>query len=87
MRRRDDDERYIYVGDGPTATGCGPHIGWSMGADLYARCPRCRAFMSLDPTMNATCPCGGLHKDADAGRFGSSFGDGEIEIYRAAARQ
>lgn len=53
-----------------------------MNAELYARCPRCGGFISLSPTESAQCTCGALHKDADAGRIGSSFGDDAIEIYR-----
>lgn len=53
-----------------------------MRADLFAKCPRCGALVSLDPTQSANCPCGGFSKDADAGRFGSSFGDEAIEIFR-----
>lgn len=71
---------YTYLGNGPAATGPGP--GWAMQADLFARCIRCGGFVSLDPTEYGDCACGAIHKDADAGRFGSSFGDQAIEIYR-----
>jgi hypothetical protein len=43
---------------------------------------RCGGLLSLDPALSASCPCGSLHKDIDAGRFGSLFGDGVIEIFR-----
>jgi hypothetical protein len=73
-------ENYEFAGHGPSATGSGR--GWSMRADLFAKCPRCGAMLSLDPAPSANCPCGSLYKDADAGRFGSSFGDEAIEIFR-----
>jgi len=38
--------------------------------------------MPLKPGENAECRCGALHKDADTGRFGSTFGDDAMEIYR-----
>ena len=75
-----DDDDYRFLGNGPTATGSG--AGWTMSAELYARCPRCRYLVSLSPTETAQCTCGALHKDADAGRFGSSLGDEAIEIYQ-----
>jgi hypothetical protein len=69
---------YTYLGNGPAATG---GSGWSMRADLYARCIRCGDFVSLDPTEYDHCGCGAIRKDIDAGRFGSSLGDDAIEIY------
>lgn len=56
-----------------------------MNPDLIAECPRCGDMMSLDPTETASCSCGGLHKDADAGRFGSTFSDETIRVYRLRA--
>ena len=73
---------YLHLGNGPQATGDGP--GWSMSGELYARCPRCRDFISLNPTETVQCTCGALHKDADVGRIGSSFRDDAIEVYRRA---
>lgn len=55
---------------GPSATCPGP--GWRMRADLFAKCLRCGGMVSLDPDETATCSCGSISKDADAGRFGSS---------------
>ena len=52
-----------------------------MRADLYARCPRCGEMMSLDPDETVNCRCGSLYKD-EMGRFGYTFGDDSIEIYR-----
>jgi hypothetical protein len=53
-----------------------------MRPEFFAECPRCGDLLSLDPEETASCPCGGLVKDADAGRFGSTFGDESIAIYR-----
>lgn len=39
-------------------------------------------MLSLDPAESAACPCGGLYKDADACRSGSTSGDEVIRIYR-----
>jgi hypothetical protein len=38
--------------------------------------------MSADPSEFDACICGAMFKDADAGRFGSSLGDQEVEVYR-----
>ena len=74
---------YVPVGTGPSATG--PGLGWQMHAKYYAKCPRCSDLISMDPDENATCRCGSLYKDADAGRFGSaSASDDAIEIFRRA---
>ena len=71
---------FEYLGDGPKATGSG--LGWRMSALLAARCTSCDYYMSLDADTTDSCTCGALHKDADAGRFGSRLGDQAIEIYR-----
>jgi len=63
---------YEYLGSGPTATGEGN--GWSMSGDLAARCCRCGDFVSLGPAEYGNCRCGAIHKDPDAGRFGSALG-------------
>lgn len=60
----------------------GPENGWTMRPDLYAKCPTCGYYMSLDPTQSETCLCGNLTKDADYGRFGARTGDETIEIYQ-----
>ena len=70
---------YELLGHGPSATGPGP--GWRMRADLFAKCLLCGEMVSLDPDETATCSCGSISKDADAGRFSSSVGDG-LAIYR-----
>jgi hypothetical protein len=71
---------YRYLGNGPAATGS--ESGWRMDSELYARCVRCGSFVSLSPTESAQCTCGALNKDADSGRFGSSFGDDTIAAYQ-----
>lgn len=71
---------YELIGHGPGATGA--PTGWSMRPDLLAQCPRCREFLSLDPSETASCSCGSLQKDSDVGRFGTTFGDDRIAIYR-----
>ncbi len=53
-----------------------------MRAELFARCIRCSDLISLDPDEYDNCRCGAIRKDRDAGRFGSSLGDSQIEIYR-----
>ena len=70
---------YELLGHGPSATGPGP--GWRMRADLFAKRLLCGEMVSLDPDETATCSCGSISKDADAGRFSSSVGDG-LAIYR-----
>jgi len=67
-------------GSGPDATGGG--LGWSMTSNLLARCRTCGEYLSLDPNDTASCLCGDLNKDMDAGRFGSRLGDGAIDIYQ-----
>jgi hypothetical protein len=74
---------YQLLGHGPAATGPGP--GWSMSPELSAQCPECRDLVLLDPTKTISCSCGGLTKDADAGRFGSRRGDAAIAVYRRTA--
>jgi transposase len=73
-----------YLGNGPGATSGGR--GWRMSPTLFLKCPRCSHLISADPTTTETCPCGALHKDADAGRVGSSFGDVDIEVFEAIPR-
>lgn len=80
MRQDDAYPGYHYRGNGPASTGDG--TGRSMSAELAARCIRCGDFVSLDPTEYGECRCGAVHKDPDAGRFGSTLGDAAIEIYR-----
>jgi hypothetical protein len=80
VRDKGVDHGYEYLGNGPAATGGG--VGWHMRAELHARCVRCGDYVSLDPNEFGNCRCGAIHKDRDAGRFGSSLGDDQIEVYR-----
>jgi hypothetical protein len=73
-----------YLGNGPEGTGGGR--GWRMSPTLLLKCPRCSHLISADPTTTDTCPCGAVHKDAGAGRLGSSFGDTGIEVFEASPR-
>jgi hypothetical protein len=72
---------YGFLGRGPSATGAG--VGWAMRADLFGRCYRCGDLLSLSPDEDQSCRCGCLHKDVDAGRFGSTAGDDSIAVYRS----
>lgn len=74
-----------YLGSGPAATGTSG--GWGMRQGLYFKCTSCGYFMPADPQAYDDCFCGRMYKDADAGRFGSSLGDTEIEVYRAVPHQ
>lgn len=69
------DDEYEYLRTGPGE-------GWTMSKELYARCPRCGYYMSLDPSTDDVCPCGNLCKDSGAGRFGADSGDASIAIYQ-----
>lgn len=60
----------------------GPDGGWKMSADIYAKCPECGYFMSLDPEKDDICPCGNMSKDSSMGRFGAKTGDNSIELYK-----
>lgn len=59
----------------------GPEKSWKMAKELYAKCPECGYYMSLDPTTDDTCPCGNLQKDSGACRFRVRTGDETVEIY------
>ena len=72
FKRKDSAYRYLRTG---------PKNGWEMSPNLYAKCPQCGYFLSLDPMKSEICPCGNLHKDSGAGRFGAKTGDSTIEIY------
>ena len=60
----------------------GPERGWTMSKDIYARCPVCNYYMSLDPRFGDTCTCGNMYKDSGMGRFGAKTGDNSIELYK-----
>lgn len=59
----------------------GPDGGWQMSADIYAKCPVCGYYMSLDPTKDDVCPCANMTKDTGMGRFGAKSSDDSIELY------
>lgn len=59
----------------------GPQNGWTMRKELYAQCPICNYYMSLDPAESDSCPCGNMYKDCDMGRFGARSGDATIKLY------
>lgn len=76
------DEQLEYLGQGPQAAGRGS--GWGMSPELRLRCPRCKGFITADPTTYESCACGRLSKDPDYGRvgLGSSGRDDEIEVWK-----
>ena len=74
---------FRFLGWGPSATG--PGAGWGTGRDLFARCGTCGDLLRMWPDESEQCSCGRLHKDVDAGRFGSTDGDASIAVYRALA--
>ena len=67
---------YKYIRNGCDRTG------WTMAPDIFYRCIDCGYLMSGDPNMDDRCTCGKLSKDTGYGRFGSSLGDGAIEVYK-----
>ena len=80
QRRLRAEHELHYLGNGPAATG--GERGWNMSRELYFRCVQCDYLMQADPSTYDDCFCGAMYKDADAGRFGSQFGDSQIEVYR-----
>jgi len=69
-----------YLGNGPQATG---GAGWSLGPEHLLRCIGCGDFITIPakgPSGQKACGCGALC--FDIGRFGSSFGDASVEVYR-----
>lgn len=69
---------YIYYKTGPNAK----NGGWRMSTDIYAKCPKCGYYMSLDPEADDICTCGNMHKDSSYGRFGAKTGDKSIRLYK-----
>lgn len=53
FKRKDSEYRYLRTG---------PKNGWEMSPNLYAKCPQCGYFLSLDPMKSESCPCGNLIK-------------------------
>jgi hypothetical protein len=70
---------YRYIGRGPDATGHGG--GWHRSERLFFRCIKCATMMPSVLSENWQCPCGSMDVDADYGRFGSVFGDGNVLVY------
>jgi hypothetical protein len=70
---------YRFLGWGPRATG--GTGGWAARPWYFGRCCRCGELLSMDPSESGQCACGGLYKDADYGRFGSTDGDASIAVY------
>lgn len=62
----------------------GPDGGWKMSSEIYALCPLCGYYMSLDPAKDDICPCGNITKDAGMGRFGARTGDLSIKLFQKA---
>lgn len=60
----------------------GPECGWTMSKDIYAQCPVCGYYMSLDPLESDSCPCKNMYKDSDMGRFGAKTGDKTIKLFK-----
>jgi hypothetical protein len=71
---------YEFLGWGPRATSLTD--GWGISRDLFGRCHACGGMLRIWPDESGQCSCGRLHKDVDAGRFGSIDGDESIAIYR-----
>ncbi len=71
-----------YIGHGPKATGFLAKT-FKMKPGLYARCTQCGSFVELASKHEDRCICGSLFKDESGQKFGSAFGDNEIEIYKA----
>jgi hypothetical protein len=64
--------RHLQLGPPPT--------GWPARPNLFYRCLNCGYITPSTPRDYDTCFCGAMSRDADAGRFGSDFGDGAIEM-------
>ena len=71
---------YKFLGWGPGATSGAS--GWRLASDYFGRCGACGALLRIWNDKSEQCTCGRLYKDVEAGRFGSSDGDGSIAVYR-----
>jgi len=67
---------YEYIGRGPGSTG------WSRSSSIAYRCVKCGTLMPADYDDYFNCNCGAMRLDIDYGRFGSTFGDNNILVYR-----
>lgn len=62
----------------------GSEKGWAMEKDIYAQCPICKYYMSLDPLESDICFCKNMYKDNGMGRFGAKTEDKTIRLFRKA---
>jgi hypothetical protein len=74
---------FDFLGRGPTATGASG--GWQGASDIYYRCVSCGELMCSTLRGYFSCYCKAMHCDWDAGRFGSSYGDKNVLVYRKTA--
>jgi hypothetical protein len=74
---------FLFLRNGPP---WGETLGWPSLAGLFYRCSRCGYYMKASDNCYDTCYCGAMHRDVDAGRFGSTFGDDAIESVRGDLR-
>jgi hypothetical protein len=83
---RGDIHSVVHAIDGYSLVrrGC-PATGWLRSPDLLYVCAECAATMRADAIDPFACRCGAMSLDADAGRFGSKFGDDAILTYRRAS--
>jgi hypothetical protein len=65
--------RLRFVSIGP------PRDGWPRTPGIFYRCLNCGYVMAAESMEYDTCFCGSMHRDVDAGRFGSNLGDRSIE--------
>jgi hypothetical protein len=70
---------FEFLGRGPKAAGAS---SWRTVSDIYYRCITCGDLMRADHRGYFSCSCKAMHLDWDAGRFGSSYGDENILVYR-----
>lgn len=70
----------IFLGRGPSATG--PVQGWGKADGIYFRCANCSDLMWARQNDYLQCQCRSMHLDIDYLRFGSTFGDDNILVYR-----
>src|SRR5687768_13979317 len=74
---------FEFLGRGPKATGASG--GWPSSPDIYYRCITCGDLMRATHHGYFECSCKAMRLDWDAARFGSSYGDENILVYRKTA--
>lgn len=72
---------YQYLGRGPKVLG-DPSGRWMRDSDIFYRCTNCGSFMPASTEEYYHCLCRAMSLDADVGRFGSTYGDHNIFVYR-----